>query len=57
MIVSRKEMLEIEEKSGLSSFDLINLVGKKLAVHLLPYLDVKSNILVLAGIVLHLSTI
>ena len=49
MIVSRKEMLEIEEKSGLSSFDLINLVGKKLAVHLLPYLDVKSNILVLAG--------
>ena len=44
MIVSRKEMLEIEEKSGLSSFDLINLVGKKLAVHLLPYLDVKSNI-------------
>ena len=49
MIVSRKEMLEIEQKSGLSSFDLINLVGKKLAVHLLPYLDVKSNILVLAG--------
>ena len=49
MIISRKEMLEIEEKSGLSSFDLINLVGKKLAVHLLPYLDVKSNILVLAG--------
>ena len=49
MIVSRKEMLEIEEKSGLSSFDLINLVAKKLAVHLLPYLDVKSNILVLAG--------
>lgn len=31
MIVSRKEMLEIEEKSGLSSFELINLVGKKLA--------------------------
>jgi len=30
MIVSRKEMLEIEQKSGLSSFDLINLVGKKL---------------------------
>ena len=49
MIVSRKEMLEIEEKSGLSSFDLINLVGKKLATYLLPYLDVKSNILVLAG--------
>ena len=49
MIVSRKEMLEIEQKSGLSSFDLINLVGKKLATHLLPYLDVKSNILVLAG--------
>ena len=49
MIVSRKEMLEIEEKSGLSSFDLINLVGKKLATHLLPYLDDKSNILVLAG--------
>ena len=56
-------MLEIEQKSGLSSFDLINLVGKKLATHLLPYLDVKSNILVLAGmvimvpIVLRLSTI
>lgn len=49
MIVSRKEMLEIEQKSGLSSFDLINLVGKKLATYLLPYLDVKSNILVLAG--------
>ena len=49
MIVSRKEMLEIEEKSGLSSFDLINLVRKKLATHLLPYLDDKSNILVLAG--------
>ena len=49
MIVSRKEMLEIEEKSGLSSFDLINLGGKKLATYLLPYLDVKSNILVLAG--------
>ena len=49
MIVSRKEMLENEEKSGLSSFDLINLVGKKLATHLLPYLDDKSNILVLAG--------
>ena len=49
MIVSRKEMLEIEQKSRLSSFDLINLVGKKLATHLLPYLDVKSNILVLAG--------
>ena len=49
MIVSRKEMLEIEEKSGLSSFELINLTGKKLAAHLLPYLEVNSNILVLAG--------
>lgn len=34
MIVSRKEMLEIEEKSGLSSFELINLVGKKLATQI-----------------------
>ena len=49
MIVSRKEMLEIEEKSGISSFELINLTGKKLATHLLPYLEVNSNILVLAG--------
>ena len=49
MIVSRKEMLEIEEKSGLSSFELINLVGKKLATHLLPYLEVNSNILILSG--------
>ena len=49
MIVSRKEMLEIEEKSGLSLFELINLVGKKLATHLLPYLEVNSNILILSG--------
>lgn len=57
MIVDVKTMKKIEEESGFSSFELMNIVGNKIKEFIELNFDLETKFLIVAGPYLEVRTI